>query len=50
MSPGYREACRRAHALTSAFLDGRLDAARRAALQRHLQRCPVCLQNLRQTE
>jgi hypothetical protein len=44
------DVCRRAHELSSAFLDGRLDAPRRAALQRHLRGCPSCLRNLRETE
>lgn len=50
MSERSQDVCRRAHELTSAFLDGRLDAARRGALQRHLQSCPACMQNLRETE
>lgn len=50
MSTHQPETCRRAHELTSAFLDGRLDAQRRGALQRHLKQCPACLQNLRETE
>lgn len=40
--------CAHVRALASALLDGRLDAARRAAVQRHLHGCATCLATARQ--
>lgn len=42
--------CARAQELASAFLDGRLDARRRGALQRHLLACTACQRVVRETE
>lgn len=40
--------CGRVVELASLMLDGRLDAPRRAALQRHLQACPACTRAVQQ--
>lgn len=48
MSERRGDLCSRVVQLASAMLDGRLDAARRGALQRHLQACPACLAAVQQ--
>jgi len=50
MSARGEQVCARARQLVSALLDGRLDAARRGALQRHLLGCAACLRVVRETE
>ena len=40
--------CRRVTQLASAMLDGRLDAGKRAALQRHLHGCPECTRSVQE--
>lgn len=50
MKPHDERVCARARQLVSALLDGRLDARRRGALQRHLAACRACQQVVRDTE